>query len=373
MRTAVISDLHLGLGSGADLLRREPFLERLLGELERADRLVLLGDVLELRDRPLAEVLDVAGPVLAQLAEAVAGRELVIVPGNHDHHLIETWLERRGLDGAAPLELEQRGTPQGLAFEALANHAAAADVSFAYPGLWLRDDVYATHGHYLDRHLTVPTIERLGVGLVERVLGVAVTGADPLAPPDSPPRATIEEYERVQTPVYALLYGLAQATVGDRPGGANPSARLWQMMGGGESRGARVRGWLLGSVAVPGAVGVANRLGLGPVRADLSAERDRPSRLRGDGRRGRRAWDRGRAHRLWPHPSPGRPRARRWHVAVERRQLGALPRAARRHRRREPVLARDPVRGLRYRRARVAPPARRPQPRRSHRGLDWVR
>jgi hypothetical protein len=32
-----------------------------------------------------------------------------------------------------------------------------------------------------------------------------------------------------------------------------------------------VRGWLLGSVAVPGAVGVANRLGLGPVRADLSA------------------------------------------------------------------------------------------------------
>ena len=43
------------------------------------------------------------------------------------------------------------------------------------------------------------------------------------------------------------------------------------MMGGGESRGSRVRGWLLGSVALPGAVGVANRLGLGPVRADLSS------------------------------------------------------------------------------------------------------
>jgi predicted phosphodiesterase len=271
VRTAVISDLHLGLGSGADLLRRERFREPLLAELEGVDRLVLLGDVLELRDRPLGEVLGVAGPVLAELARAVSGRELVIVPGNHDHHLIEPWLERQRLEGSDGLDLEQIGTPEGLAFEALAEHAAAAQVRFAYPGLWLRDDVYATHGHYLDRHLTVPTIERLGIGLVERVLGISATGVDPLAPANSPPPSTIEEYERVQAPVYALLYGLAQATVGDRGGGANPSARLWQLMGGGESTGAKVRGWLLGSVAVPGAVGVANRLGLGPVRADLSS------------------------------------------------------------------------------------------------------
>ena len=58
MRTAVISDLHLGLGSGGDLLRRASFRELLLAELEDVERLVLLGDVLELRDRPLAEVLD---------------------------------------------------------------------------------------------------------------------------------------------------------------------------------------------------------------------------------------------------------------------------------------------------------------------------
>ena len=31
-----------------------------------------------------------------------------------------------------------------------------------------------------------------------------------------------------------------------------------------------MRSWLLGSVALPGAVGIANRLGLGPVGADLS-------------------------------------------------------------------------------------------------------
>ena len=42
------------------------------------------------------------------------------------------------------------------------------------------------------------------------------------------------------------------------------------MLGGGQTRTARLRGWLLGSVALPGAVGVANRLGLGPMRSDLT-------------------------------------------------------------------------------------------------------
>ena len=75
----------------------------------------------------------------------------------------------------------------------------------------------------------------------------------------------------MQTPVYAFLFNLAQATVGERRAGANPSARIWQMLGGGYTRSAWLRSWVLGAVAVPGAVGVANRLGLGPVRSDLSA------------------------------------------------------------------------------------------------------
>jgi predicted phosphodiesterase len=269
VRTAVVSDLHLGLGSGADLLRRARFREPLLAALEAVDRLVLLGDVLELRDRPLAEVLAAAAPALGALGEAMAGRELVIVPGNHDHHLIEQWLERRTLEREPELGLEQLGEPEGTAFEALAAQAAPARVRFAYPGIWLRDDVYATHGQYLDRHLTVPTIERLGVAIVERVLGIPGAGPDPLAPPDAAPE--VEEYERVQTPVYAFLFNLAQATVGEGRAGADPSVRIWQMLGGGESRTAKLRSWVLGAVAVPGAVGVANRLGLGPVRADLSA------------------------------------------------------------------------------------------------------
>jgi predicted phosphodiesterase len=271
VRTAIVSDLHLGLGSGADLLRRGRFRERLLAAVSGADRLVVLGDILELRDRPLGETLAAAEPVMAALGETFAGREVVLVPGNHDHHLIETWLERRAMATAGPLELEHTGVPEGLAFEALAGQASQAQVRFAYPGLWLRDDVYATHGHYLDRHLTVPTIERLGVAMVERILGVPAAGPDPLEPPDAQPERDIDSYERVQTPVYAFLFGLAQATVGERRGGAAPSARLWKLLGAGETRSARLRSWVLGSVAVPGAVGVANRLGLGPVRPDLSS------------------------------------------------------------------------------------------------------
>jgi predicted phosphodiesterase len=270
--TAIVSDLHLGLGSGADLLRQEGFRARLLEALDGVDRLIVLGDVLELRDRPLPWVLETAAPALAALGEAMAGGEVIIVPGNHDHHLIEPWLERRRLEGGAPLELEQVGEPEGRAFEARFALAAPAAVRFAYPGLWVREGVYATHGHYLDRHLTVPTVERLGVGAVERVLGMApTTGPDPLVPPGEREPVEIDEYERVQTPVYAFLFALAQATPSAGRSAASPSIRIWQMLGGGETRSARVRSWLVGSVAIPGAVGVANRLGLGPVRSDLSA------------------------------------------------------------------------------------------------------
>ncbi len=41
-------------------------------------------------------------------------------------------------------------------------------------------------------------------------------------------------------------------------------------MSEGATRAQKLRGWLLGSVALPGAVGMANRFGLGPVKPDLS-------------------------------------------------------------------------------------------------------
>ncbi len=243
--------------------------EILMRELEGADRVVMLGDVLELRDRPVRDVVEIAAPFFADLAKAGGDAEVLVVPGNHDHHLVEPWLERRMLEGAADLELEQRAEPDG-ALAALARQSGLR-VELAYPGAWVGERVYATHGHYLDRHLTIPTFERLGVGAVERVLGLHTSGPDPLDPPgaDEPPGP--EQYERAQGPIYALLYALAQATDADRVGAGNPTLRLWRSVSRGSSRSSRARNWLLGSVAVPGAVGIANRLGLGPVQADISA------------------------------------------------------------------------------------------------------
>jgi predicted phosphodiesterase len=267
----VISDLHLGTDSGVDMLRRRETRDVLAEALDGIDRLVLLGDVIELRDRPLVDALDRAAPALAGIGEISAGAQVVIVAGNHDHHLVEPWLQERALDGASPLGLEHIGDPDSGVLARVADALAPATARFAYPGLWLREDVYATHGHYLDRHLTIPTLERLGVAMVERMLGIAPGGPDPLEPPsEAEEAASADEYERVQAPVYAFLFGLAQATVGERVGGADPSLRIWRLLAGGETRAARMRSWLLGSVALPGAIGVANRLGLGPVGADLS-------------------------------------------------------------------------------------------------------
>jgi hypothetical protein len=270
VRTVVTSDLHIGLANDADLMRRPSFRERLTAFLAGAGRLVLLGDVLELRDRPLPQVVELARPLFADVGRAIGDGEIVVIAGNHDHHLVEAWLERRLLDSARPLGLEQLTEPEG-ALEILAEAAAPARLRVAYPGVWLADGVYAMHGHFLDRHLTLPTFERLGVAMVERVLGVP-PGGDPLSPPGGEEPVTATEYERAQAPVYALLFALAQGT--SQAGRGNPavqSLRVFQALGGGESRAARMRGWLLGTVAVPGAVGLANRLGLGPVSADLSA------------------------------------------------------------------------------------------------------
>ena len=70
MATAVISDLHLGAVSGADVTRRPEVTDRLAAALARADRLVVLGDLLELRERRADEVLELAAPVLAAIGSA---------------------------------------------------------------------------------------------------------------------------------------------------------------------------------------------------------------------------------------------------------------------------------------------------------------
>ena len=110
MLTAVLSDLHLGTRSEADVLRRAPLRKILFERLEEADEIVLLGDVLELREQPLPGALEVALPFFEELGDALPGRRVTIVGGNHDHRLVSDWLEQRRLAGET-LGLEQRTDP----------------------------------------------------------------------------------------------------------------------------------------------------------------------------------------------------------------------------------------------------------------------
>ena len=111
MRTAIISDLHLGTTHGEDVVRDPAIRQVLLEGIAGADRLILLGDVLELRELPMATVLEVSRPFFEELGEAMAGRQVVLVPGNHDHRLAEPLLEQVELSGQPALGLEQHGPP----------------------------------------------------------------------------------------------------------------------------------------------------------------------------------------------------------------------------------------------------------------------
>jgi len=169
MRTAIVSDLHLGSGFGEDLLRDAEIRDLLIPKLAEADRVILLGDIVELRELPLATALGSAQSFFEELGEAMAGRPVVLVPGNHDHRLAEPLLERLALRGQ-PLGLEHReGVADGLG-ERIAGWLGETELELAYPGIWLRDDVYATHGHYMDCHMSLPRLECIAAAATMRAL-----------------------------------------------------------------------------------------------------------------------------------------------------------------------------------------------------------
>jgi hypothetical protein len=154
VRTLVISDLHLGSALGRDVLRRPLALAALTEALRGIDRLVLLGDTVELLEGRPRRALAQARIPLGALARALGpGSEVVVVPGNHDHALVRPWLRRRRAEDR-PLGLATR-VPVGSspALEALAAALRPARVRVQYPGAWLGEGTYATHGHYVDRHL----------------------------------------------------------------------------------------------------------------------------------------------------------------------------------------------------------------------------
>jgi len=197
MRTAIISDLHLGIASDEDVLRNPSIRRVLFEELVGAERLVLLGDAVELRTLPLGVSLERARPFFEELGEAIGGIEVILVPGNHDHRLAEPLLDRLSL-AREPLGFEHEEQPQGPS-ALIDEWLGPGHLRIAYPGVWLREDVYATHGHYMDAHLAIPRLECIAAAAIARRLGQVPDQAGP------------GDYERVLRPLYGLAYGLAQA------------------------------------------------------------------------------------------------------------------------------------------------------------------
>jgi predicted phosphodiesterase len=209
MRTLLISDLHIGAGFGRSTLDDPQVVEKLAAAIARADRLILLGDVVEMRELPLRDALAAASRVLPKLVAGLGtGSEIVVLQGNHDHQLLAPYFRRRAASAPpSPLALDEvvdwvPGEPLAELARLLGTSGAA--VSGRYPGIWLRDDVYAHHGHYLDAHTTTPSFERLAAGAMSRALKLPLNEID-----------DADEHERILTPIYAWMYAVTQGGDGE--------------------------------------------------------------------------------------------------------------------------------------------------------------
>jgi hypothetical protein len=261
------------------VLLRRPAQDRLLARLGSVDRLVLLGDTLELRGAPAREALAVAEPLMRAIGDVIgADGEVLVAAGNHDHALVAGWLDWRGRrDDPGPLALEQRVAPRHASWIAkrIAGWLAPAHVEIVYPGVWLRPDVYAIHGNYLDAHTELPTVERLAAGVMTRMVGAL------------PERATPDDYEARLAPIYAWIHSCAQRTAPGRRGpGSGTAARVCRRLDGGRSRRSLSRYALAGPFQA--GVFAANRLGLGPLRGEISGPALRRAGLRAIGETTRR-------------------------------------------------------------------------------------
>ncbi len=189
-------------------------------------------------------------------------KRVVLVPGNHDHPLLPDRAPARS--SSARSSARERG-PLGQ----IASWLPQTELVLSYPGYRIRDDVYAIHGHYLDCHNTVPTIENILVALAKRRSKAAESG--PL------------DGERItRTPWRRSTRSASRS----RSGRARPRARRPSAPGRcsrGRTGSAAWRARILGDALVPGGVAALNRLGFGPFNPEISGPALRHAGLRAMG------------------------------------------------------------------------------------------
>ena len=257
------------------MLRRPGALERLAAALAGADRVVLLGDTLELRERPAGRSCSsVVRPLFERLAPALAGKRVTLVPGNHDHQLGRALARPRlrlagrplGSENEWPVDAGRRDGAAGV----LASWLPRSEVTLAYPGLRLDDGIYATHGQYLDLYLTVPRVESIdGVG------GLPAQRAARRV------HASADDFEAVMAPDLRLPRRAGRGRDRRRAGARGDDVALG--LDAGRPATAALGRLLVGRVTIPAAVAALNRLRIGPFSADADRRGAAPRRPARDG------------------------------------------------------------------------------------------
>src|SRR5436190_4798435 len=202
MRALAISDTHFGAWTGDDLLAHPYALERLAPDLDDIDELILLGDLFDFLFSTVEHAVERAQGFFDLVAERLAGRRVVFLAGNHDHHVMVRELEEsvrlRIAEGIGAEEAGRRTREEDWLRRYLARRMPGVDVEVAYPAYWF-GKVLLFHGHYLDAHMEGSLSNRLLTRTIWKLAGGR--------PAD---RLTIEDYESVIVPLTELLYTVAQ-------------------------------------------------------------------------------------------------------------------------------------------------------------------
>lgn len=135
------------------MLRYEWAWESLTPILEETQELILLGDIWELAFQKLETAVEASRPFFSWLNHRFPDLKIVMIPGNHDHHLVLRASQERveaSILGGEPPPLFR--VP--LAEKIIQSCAPDLKVCSAYP-VWISDDVWYHHGHYLSTHLQV--------------------------------------------------------------------------------------------------------------------------------------------------------------------------------------------------------------------------
>ena len=322
MRTLVISDLHLGVRSGADVLGQPQALDVLCSRLDGVDRLVLLGDTLELRHGPARDALAARGA-----GHARDRRRARVWRAGHDPRRQPRPRARRRLAGLAR---SPRGARAAVARRARRAAARARGSPSGWRAGWGRrpssSPIPASGCATTSTRCTATISTSTARSRRSRCYGARamarMVGAVPRARRGGGLRGAAGADLRVDP--------RQRPALGDAP--ARGRRRYRRSRSGARCR-ARARGARRPAprCAPPSArrVAVANRAGLGPVRPELSGAALRRGGLEGLTEIARRLRPRAGAPALRPHPPHRHALARTSRASgARRRERGCTTAAA---------------------------------------------